>query len=267
MSNGPDFNPDNALNPGGSYSAGSVTHGWGGFGSRTDPAGYFLGKFMHHGANVIPETPLQKAQADVAKSQWADYQKRWAPVITYFKNRTDSGAQAKKQLAMGEANTDIQGKFGIAEDQVGRALRGSGVESGSGRDISGTTKLADSKAAALGGSLSSALDASDAQYMNALSQIVGIGRGERVQADQSLNTLAGLSGEQATANAQAAAQEAAGTGEALGTGLGIAAGPLLRRGIMPDRTSRSSGPPTGLSQYNDPNNPPTADTQQLGGIY
>lgn len=202
---------------------GSHTGGWLG----ATPGAPFLNKgiakLLHQNAKTVPETPVEKAQADVAKQQWTDYQKRWSPVITYYKNRNDQGLGNKKEMAAGEANTDIQAGFGKAGDALGAALRGRGVTTGSGKDIAARSKLNDSKSAALGGGLAVSQDAVDAQYQNAIQSIVGIGRGERVQADQALNTLAGLSGEQAGANAQAAAQDAAGLGEALGVGLGGAA--------------------------------------------
>lgn len=220
-----------------------------------------LAALYHHGSgHTIPETPVEKAQADIAKQQYADYTKRWAPIITYYKNRTDQGLGGKKQLAAGEANTDIQGRFGQADEALSSNLKSRGIQSGSSKDVAARAKLSDSKSAALGGGLALSQDAVDQQYHNAIQNIVGIGRGERVQADQAMSTLAGLSGEQAQANAQAAAQDAAGLGEALGVGLGGAAA----YGLTP---RAKKGPPLGLSKYNDPNDPPTAGDQQLGGIY
>lgn len=246
MSNGPDFDPNNALNPGGNYSEGSVTHGWAGFGSRTDPAGYALGKLFHHGDDEIPETPLQIAQANVAKSQWSDYQKRWQPVITYFKNRTDASQAPKKEAAAGVADADTQNKFSQAGQGLTQALRSKGTLAGSDKDVAATTNMADAKASSLGGGLAASQDAVDQQYMNALSTIVGIGRGQQVKADQSLNTLADLSGQQATESAEAAAQNNAGLGTAIGIGLGGAAKYGLtpqQPGVVPPQQQPKQMPP------------------------
>lgn len=224
-----------------------------------------LASLYHHGNNEIPETPLQIEQAKIAKDQYADYQKRWSPVITYYKNRTDKGLGFKKQLAAGEANTDIQSKFGQAGDALSAGLRSRGVETGSGKDVAARAKLSSSKAAALGGGLALSQDAVDQQYENAIQSIVGIGRGERVQANQALGTVAGLSGEQAGANAQAAAQDAAGLGQALGVGLGGAAAyGLSPRGAK----APTPGSPTGLSQYTPPADAPTVNSNYgPGGVY
>jgi hypothetical protein len=177
---------------------------------------------MGGSSTEIPESPLSREEAAIAKQQYQDYQARWAPVIQFYKSRIDKDVGAKRALAKGQTNADIKTSFGRAGQQVNQSLRGQGIATGSGRDIVARAGLSNAEAAASGTGSARDDAAIDAQYLQGIQQIVGIGRNQRVAADTSLSTLSGLSGKAAEANAQAAAARAAGRGEAIGTGIGVA---------------------------------------------
>lgn len=172
----------------------------------------------------VAESPLQKAQADVASKQWQDYSKRWVPVQSYFSNRTQSNLAGKKQLAEAGVNTDLQQQYGKAGSQLNAALASRGVGAGSSKDIFANAGLSLDQAAAAGSGKSSADAAVTRQYESGLQDIVGMGRGQKASSDQALSTLADLSGKQAESSAQIAEQNAAGLGQAAGTLIGTPGG-------------------------------------------
>lgn len=178
---------------------------------------------MGGGGNTIPETPQEKAQGDIANKQYSDYQKRWSPVISFYKNRLDQGQGAQRGLLQGQGATDLQGRFGAAKTQLDTGLRSHGIETGSGKDLFANNTMSTDLASALGGNRSMANSSVDQYYTSGLQKIIGIGRGQRSSADSSLASLSGLSGSVAAENAEAAGQEASGLGQVAGLGAGAAA--------------------------------------------
>lgn len=176
------------------------------------------------GGNQIKETPLQKTQAAVASEQWKDYEKRWLPVQQFFIRRTEGSEPSTKGLLEGRANADIQGRYGNAETGLNASLGARGAVAGSGKSIFGNARLAGDKASSLGSTLNNVDDAVTRHYLGGLQDIVQLGRGQRATSDSALSDIAGLSGQQAAAQAQIAEQDAAGLGEAIGTGVGTAGG-------------------------------------------
>lgn len=198
------------------------------------------------GSSSIPETPLSREQADIAKKQYQDYQARWSPVIEFFKNRTDRDTGGKRALLKGQTNVDLRSRFGQAAAGVDKTLKARGVRTGSGRDVEAHAGLSDALGSAEAGGMAGADSAVDAQYLRGIQEIVGIGRNQRVSADESLGKLSSISGQAAAANAQAAGAQAAGLGEAIGTGVGFGASYGLNYKKPP--TDAEAGVPSYLSK-------------------
>jgi hypothetical protein len=173
------------------------------------------------GNSAVPETPLQQAQAQVAQQKWADYRQRWLPVQEFYKSRAEGGLPSRFGFATGEANADAQGQFGNAYGLVNTRMSQAGDVAGSNASIFGNVGLAGEQAGAAGLAKTNATDAVTRQYLAGLGDIVAMGRGQQATSDQSLNDLAGLSGQEAAAQAQAAEQDAEIPGTAAGTGFKI----------------------------------------------
>ena len=195
------------------------------------------------GGNYVPATPLETEQANIAQQQWQDYNKRWLPVMQFYRDRTEGNLPARKEFAEGRADADVQRQYGNAAMGLESSLASSGSGPGSGKYLGALTDLAGSKGTELGLSRASADDAVQRQYEAGLSDIIAMGRGQQATSDQALASLADLSGQQAAASAQVAAQNAAGLGEAIGTGLGIGGGYGLQS-AMPKQANID--PATGL---------------------
>lgn len=177
----------------------------------------------------VQESPLQQTQAQIASQQFSDYQKRWVPVQQYFTSRTENNLGAKRQLAEGAANTDLRAQYGAAAGKLNTDLTSHGIMTGSNRDILAQNSLGNDEAGASGLSRTATDAAVQRQYQAGLSDIIGMGRGQKATSDQALSTLADQSGEQAAASAEISEQNAAGRGAVAGTlagaplGYGVAA--------------------------------------------
>jgi hypothetical protein len=198
---------------------------------------------MGGGKNQVPEAPEQIAEANVFQQKYADYLARWQPVVQFFQQRVDSSQQPTRQLLGGEGVTDVRGQFGNAGQRMQMALRDAGVESGSGRDVFGLSKFANSEAGAASGAVTTADAASDRSYLEGLQQIIAIGNNQQAKAGASLSDLANMSGQVAEENAQASAANAEGLGSAIGTGVGAAGAYALRPALA------SAPPPAPPAQY------------------
>lgn len=193
----------------------------------------------------VQESPLQVSQAQIASQQFSDYQKRWVPVQQYFTSRTENNLGAKQQLAEGAANTDIRGQYGAAASKLNTALTSHGIMTGSNRDIMAQNNLSNDEAGASGLSRTATDTAVQRQYQAGLSDIVGMGRGQKATSDQALSTLADQSGQQAAASAEVSEQNAAGLGAAAGTLIGTPAGYGLAS--LGNRQSQPAAPNYGIN--------------------
>lgn len=171
----------------------------------------------------VQESPLQTTQAQIASQQFSDYQKRWVPVQQYFTSRTENNLGAKQQLAEGAANTDLRAQYGAAAGKLNTDLTSHGIMTGSNRDIMAQNSLGTDEAGASGLSRTATDAAVQRQYQAGLSDIIGMGRGQKATSDQALSTLADQSGEQAASSAEISEQNAAGRGAVAGT---LAGAPL-----------------------------------------
>jgi hypothetical protein len=178
---------------------------------------------MSGGGGKVKETPLQRAQADMAVTGWNDYRSRWAPVRNFAIQRTQN-VDPKRATALGLQNVETQGRFGDASKKLDASLSNQGLSNNSGRSIMAKAGLSASKATSLGNGAVDTNAAITRQYVGGLQDIISAGQGQKAQAQAGMETLARNSGAQAAADAQAAAQNAAGLGEAIGTGVGIAGG-------------------------------------------
>jgi hypothetical protein len=191
----------------------------------------------------VPESPEQIAEANVFQQKYADYQRRWQPVVQFFQQRVDQSQQPTRAFLGGEGVTDVRGQFSNAGQRMSMALRDAGVETGSGRDVFGLRKFANYEASATGGAVTAADASADKSYLEGLQQIMAIGQGQQATASTSLSDLANLGGEVTAANANASAANAEGLGQAIGTGVGYAG----TYGLQP--ALRGSAPPAAAPNY------------------
>src|SRR6188474_3086458 len=125
------------------------------------------------------------------------------------------------------ANADTAAQFGQAQDQIRQQTEAAGL-GGTARQKMAIAGLGDDAAISSGMGLANADQRIDDAYIQGLSQVMALGRGEKAQAVQGMGQMARMSGQQAAADANMAMQRRAGeaqfAGQALGMGLSGALG-------------------------------------------
>jgi hypothetical protein len=178
---------------------------------------------MGGGGDEIQETSAQKAVAEIASKEAADYYQRWVPVQKRFMSRV-TDTKGRKDVALGRTSAEVAGRFSEAQQGLDATLANRGVGLGSGRQVLAAGNLGGAEAQSRGSGLAGTDQALDAEYLQGLAQIVGIGRGQKTAATQGLDAVSRISGMHAAADAEAAAARHAGIGQAIGTGVGMAGG-------------------------------------------
>lgn len=177
--------------------------------------------------NETQETPQQAALVEKARAQLADYKARWLPLQKRMAQQIqDMGAEdsGARQRAKGRAAVESTVKFGQARANVEKTLTNQGRGPGSAAFGLGLGDLAANQAASKAGGMAMADQAIDNAYVQGLSALTAIGRGEKANAIQGETQLAAMSGRQAAADADEAAAAAAGNTKLIGTvaGMGLA---------------------------------------------
>lgn len=176
------------------------------------------------GGDSAKETPAQRAMAEHANNLMADYQKRWAPVQQRMIETTQTmgleGSSAR-EAATGRASADVEARFGQAGQklQAGLAATGAGVGSSKGKLALGGLSL--DKAAAKGQNVSLSDQAVTSAYMQGLSSIAAMGRGERAQVNTGLADQANMSARQAAQDADISLQNRMGNAQLAGRAVGL----------------------------------------------
>lgn len=177
------------------------------------------------------QTPQQRAQAEVAVQQLADFRQRWAPVqrqLAETITRAGGRESTERQQARGMAATDTSAQFGDAQTKIREQTEAAGM-GGSTRQKLAVAGLGDDAAISRGMGIAGADQRIDDAYVQGLSQIMALGRGEKATAVQGMSQQARMSGQQAASDAAMALQRRAGeaqvAGQALGMGLSGALSP------------------------------------------
>lgn len=176
----------------------------------------------------VKETPQEKALAEVAMKQLADYRQRWSPLQRQLASRiTSSGApdSRERRQAAGKAVVDNTVAFGDAERQI-TAATAAATGLGSSRTKLAVTGMADDKATSRALGLAGADQAADDAYMEGLGMLTAMGRGERTGAVQGMADIAARSSRQAADDAASSLRRRAGNAQLVGqaVGFGLAGG-------------------------------------------
>jgi hypothetical protein len=169
------------------------------------------------------QTAAQRAQAEVAVQQLHDFKQRWAPVQRQMADtimRAGGRESAERKQAQGMATTDTAAQFGDAQSKLREQSEAAGL-GGSTRQKLGMAGLADDAAMSAGMGVAGADQRIDDGYVQALGQVMALGRGEKAQAMQGMSDIARRSGQQASADASMALQRRAGNAQVAGQVLGM----------------------------------------------
>lgn len=174
----------------------------------------------------VKETPQQRAMVTLAMNQLADYKQRWLPLQRQLAKQIESaGAEGstEREMAQGAASTETEAKFSGARRALEAGLGARG-ELGSSKGKLAIAGLGEDQATSTGLGLALTEQEMDDAYVQGLSQITAIGRGEKATAMDGMSRVAGLSGQRAAADAEAALSNRMGNArlgaQVVGMGLG-----------------------------------------------
>ncbi len=173
--------------------------------------------------NQVEETPQQRALADYARQQYADYKQRWLPVQKNLASQIQEmgGEDSRvRKAAQGRATTDNAAKFGQAQGALEKGLANSGGL-GSSRSKLAITGLGEDAAKSRGLGITLADQQIDDAYTEGLTALAATGRGERAAVGNSLAQQATSSARQAEADAEMALSQRAGNARVAGRAVGL----------------------------------------------
>lgn len=176
------------------------------------------------GGNSVQETPAQRALAEHANNLMADYQKRWAPVQQRMIETTQTmglEGSSVREAAAGRAGADVEARFGQAGQKLQAGLNATGAGVGSSKAKLAMGGLSLDKAAAKGQNISISDQAVTSAYMQGLSSIAAMGRGERAQVNTGLADQANMSARQAAQDADISLQNRMGNAQLAGQAVGL----------------------------------------------
>lgn len=171
----------------------------------------------------VKETPQQRAQAQVAVQQLADFRQRWMPVQRQLADtivKAGGRESTERKQAQGMASTDTAARFGDAGQKLREATEAQGL-GGSARQKLAVAGLGDDAATSSGFGVAGADAAIDNAYVQGLGQIMQLGRGEKATAMAGMGQVARMSGATAANDASLALQRRAGNAQVAGQVLGM----------------------------------------------
>jgi hypothetical protein len=189
-------------------------------------------------------------------NRWADWKQRYLPMQKRLISQiTELGkpGSAVRESASGRAATDTTMQFAKAQGAVQNALTNTGAQVGSSKFNLGVAKLGEDQAKSRGLGMAMSDQLVDDAYVQGLSSIAALGKGERAQASDSLGRMASISGRQAASDAEIAANERAGNAALIGQFAGYG----LQRAMSPTAPMQPTGSvPGGFNidgrQFNNP---------------
>lgn len=167
-----------------------------------------------------PETAAEKAVADLAAAKFRDYQTRWAPrqaALADITRRMGAEGSFEREQLKAKGAADIGVNFNQAARQVVARDTAAGINRNSSAAKLKEAGMASDRASSTGISTSLADQAIDDSYIQGLTQLMQIGRGNEATAVKGMGEAAriqaGIAQEDATlsANARAGNLNAAGT--------------------------------------------------------
>lgn len=205
--------------------------------------------------NTVKETPQQKALAEVAVAQLADYKARWLPIQQKLAENIVARGQpdsAERKMAAGKASTDSAVQFGLGKERVTDAVSNASGGLNSGRAKMAITGTNTDEATSRGLGFVAADQAIDDAYLQGLGQLAAIGKGERAGAMASMGGIAASSGRQAAADAEMSANRRAGNAQLIGQVAGFGMSAAANGAFKPTPDTPN---PAGSGFTNSPGNP------------
>lgn len=203
-------------------------------------AGIFYGGGKGGG---VKETKEELALAEVAEQKWKYYQDNYKPIENEYMNRVDQmDSDGSYGFVKGAAGSSTAAAFENPKQQVAQQLQTSGVNPNSGKYKTTMSGLADAQGASAADSMSRAQIDQQDQFIQGVSNVSAMGRGQATTAQAGLSDVASTAAGKAQSDATNAWNNRAALNSSLGTVAGAAAHGAIKSNsptldpIRPDST-------------------------------
>jgi len=152
----------------------------------------------------VEETEQERALAEVATQRLNDYKTRWMPLITRVGELTREAYEPdsfERESLKGKAVGATRMAFGEAGEKTDAAMANAGIRSSSAKAKLGTAEAGDVEATSAGIGMAKADQAIDEAYVQGLSKIMALGRGQATSAIRGMGDAAGDAAQQAQLDA------------------------------------------------------------------
>lgn len=177
---------------------------------------------MSKGGSSVKETSYQKAEADVAKSMWNDYQTNMKPYEDVFINKVGNlnNDSNYRQLA-DDAATQTTSAFNQTQNRLATGMTSGGVDPSSGKFRATLGGLARSQTASQVDTSTRAQNDQQNKYTAGLQDVVALGAGQKGDALSGYSSLANSSANKAASDAESEFNNRASTLTSLGQAAGL----------------------------------------------
>lgn len=181
------------------------------------------------------QTEQERALADVARQQLADFDQRWRPQQQRLARQVVAAAAPdsfERRRAATMAKADTGAAFAGAREKVNAGAAASSQFGGSGHKLA-LAGLDTDQATSSGLATAAADQAADDAMVSGLNTITALGRGEKATAINGMAQAASASAAQARADAERSLQNRMGNAQLAGTAAGVGAGLSMARPATP----------------------------------
>lgn len=180
--------------------------------------------FYKGDAPSVKETKEEQALAEIAEAKWGYYQDNYRPIENEYMDRVDAmDSEGSYDFVKGAAGSATSAAFEKPKSQMAEQYQQAGINPNSGKYKSAMSGLSDAQGASAADSMSRAQTDQQNQFVQGLSNISAMGRGQATTAQNGMTEAAGLSSSKAASDAKDAWNNTAARNSAVGTVFGAGA--------------------------------------------
>lgn len=182
----------------------------------------------------VAETEQERALAEVATQRLQDYKTRWMPLITRVGELTRESYAPdsfERESLKGKTVGATRMAFSDANEKAEAQMANAGVRSSSAKAKLGMAEAGDTEATSAGIGMAKADQAIDQAYVEGLSKIMSLGRGQATGAIRGMGEAAGDAAQQAQLDAARAQRRRQGNAQLVGQVAGIGIGAMAGGGM------------------------------------
>lgn len=147
--------------------------------------------FYKGDAPSVDETQQDKAAAEISTQKWKYYKETFQPIENQFMQKVDDlNTDGARNFATGAAASAVTSEFDNVRSNAAEGLRSAGINPNSGAYKSTMDDIGDKEASLSSDAKVRALNTVEDNYVQGLSNVSAIGRGQSTQTQYGLHDLA-----------------------------------------------------------------------------